>query len=261
MNERYRYGYGEDFPNRDFPFSRQGAMTDHREDEPARRDAATDERDDDEDDAEQRQADRIREAEAGARSDEAGEREREREGAAASTRSDSVFEVEEEPDHPARPAVYQPQPERPATARGEAAPATRSEERPPIALGPPSPSPAPAPATVAPAPPPAAAAAPAAAPRPQAEPVGERTSLLASIDRDSVRSRFLDIQAGFVDEPRQAVQEAERFVDELVQQLLRALEGERTKLKAAIDDGSTEDLRLALRGYRGFVDRLLNLTM
>jgi len=91
--------------------------------------------------------------------------------------------------------------------------------------------------------------------------VGERTSLLASIDRDSVRSRFLDIQAGFVDEPRQAVQEAERFVDELVQQLLRALEGERTKLKAAIDDGSTEDLRLALRGYRGFVDRLLNLTM
>src|SRR6266536_2701441 len=232
MNERYRYGYGEDFPNRDFPFSRQGAMTDHREDEPARRDAATDERDDDEGDA-----------------------------AAASTRSDSVFEVEEEPDHPDRPAVYQPQPERPATARGEAAPATRSEERPPIALGPPSPSPAPAPATVAPAPPPAAAAAPAAGPRPQAEPVGERTSLLASIDRDSVRSRFLDIQAGFVDEPRQAVQEAERFVDELVQQLLRALEGERTKLKAAIDDGSTEDLRLALRGYRGFVDRLLNLTM
>src|SRR6266536_5966480 len=259
MNERYRYGYGEDFPNRDFPFSRQGAMTDHREDEPARRDAATDERDDDEDDAEQRQADRIREAEAGTRRDEAGERD----GAAASTRSDSVFEVEEEPDHPDRPAVYQPQPERPATARGEAAPATRSEERPPIALGPPSPSPAPAPATVAPAPPPppAAPTAPAGAPRPQAEPVGERTSLLASIDRDSVRSRFLDIQAGFVDEPRQAVQEAERFVDELVQQLLRALEGERTKLKAAIDDGSTEDLRLALRGYRGFVDRLLNLTM
>src|SRR6266536_1622850 len=259
MNERYRYGYGEDFPNRDFPFSRQGAMTDHREDEPARRDAATDERDDDEDDAEQRQADRIREAEAGTRRDEAGERD----GAAASTRSDSVFEVEEEPDHPVRPAVYQPQPERPATARGAAAPATRSEERPPIALGPPSPSPAPAPATVAPAPPPPPppAAPPPPARAPQAEPVGERTSLLASIDRDSVRSRFLDIQAGFVDEPRQAVQEAERFVDELVQQLLRALEGERTKLKAAIDDGSTEDLRLALRGYRGFVDRLLNLTM
>jgi hypothetical protein len=85
--------------------------------------------------------------------------------------------------------------------------------------------------------------------------------VLASIDADGIRARFMDIQAGFVDEPRQAVQEAERFVDELVHGLVQVLENERAKLKATIDDGSTEDLRVALRGYRAFVDRLLNLTM
>jgi hypothetical protein len=64
-----------------------------------------------------------------------------------------------------------------------------------------------------------------------------------------------------VDEPRQAVEEAEHFVDDLVHGLVQALENERAKLKATIQDGSTEDLRLALRGYRAFVDRLLNIAM
>ena len=89
--------------------------------------------------------------------------------------------------------------------------------------------------------------------------VEERTSLLGAIDPDETRTRFLDIQAGFVDEPRQAVHEAESFVDDLVLQLVRALETERANLKATLESGSTEDLRVALRGYRAFVDRLLNL--
>jgi hypothetical protein len=102
---------------------------------------------------------------------------------------------------------------------------------------------------------------PGSGPAPVTAPVDERSALLGSLDADATRARFVDIQAGFVDEPRQAVQEAERFVDELVQTLVRSLESERSKLKATIDEGSTEDLRLALRGYRAFVDRLLNLTM
>lgn len=89
--------------------------------------------------------------------------------------------------------------------------------------------------------------------------VGQASSLLGAIDPDETRAKFLDIQAGFVDEPRQAVQEAEDFVDNLVRQLVRALETERASLKAAIESGSTEDLRVALRGYRAFVDRLLKL--
>jgi hypothetical protein len=106
------------------------------------------------------------------------------------------------------------------------------------------------PAAVAAATPePAAAAAAASAP----------DALLASLDAEGARNRFLDIQAGFVDEPRQAVEEAGRFVDELVQRVTEALQAQRSQLQAAGDDASTEDLRLTLRAYRQFVDRLLGL--
>ena len=98
----------------------------------------------------------------------------------------------------------------------------------------------------------AADAAEAVAPAPPA-------TLLASLDATDVRSRFLDIQAGFVDEPRQAVEEASRFVEELVQQVIQALQAQRGQLHGVAAEGSTEDLRLALRGYRQFVDRLLGL--
>jgi hypothetical protein len=101
---------------------------------------------------------------------------------------------------------------------------------------------------------------PGSGPAPVAAP-DERSTLLGSMDTDTIRTRFLDIQAGFVDEPRQAVEEAERFVDEMVQDLVKALANERAKLKATIEEGSTEDLRIALRGYRAFVDRLLNLSI
>jgi hypothetical protein len=62
-----------------------------------------------------------------------------------------------------------------------------------------------------------------------------------------------------VDEPRQAVEEAGRFVDGLVQQVVDALQGQRGQLGGPAPEGSTEDLRLALRAYRQFVDRLLGL--
>jgi hypothetical protein len=80
---------------------------------------------------------------------------------------------------------------------------------------------------------------------------------LGSLDVAAIRNRFIDIQAGFVDEPRQAVEEAGRFVDDLVQQVADALRQQRGQL--AGPEGSTEDLRLALRAYRQFVDRLLGL--
>jgi hypothetical protein len=85
------------------------------------------------------------------------------------------------------------------------------------------------------------------------------TALLASLDAEGVRRRFLDIQASFVDEPRQAVQEAGRFADELVQQVIEVLQAQRGQLQGTVAEGDTEQLRLALRGYRQFVDRLLGL--
>jgi hypothetical protein len=100
-------------------------------------------------------------------------------------------------------------------------------------------------------PPAADAAAPA--------PAGPPASLLGSLDAEDIRNRFLDIQAGFVDEPRQAVEQAGRFVDDLVRQVVDALQGQRGQLTGTPAEGSTEDLRLALRAYRQFVDRLLGL--
>jgi hypothetical protein len=98
---------------------------------------------------------------------------------------------------------------------------------------------------------PAAAAGPATT-----EPA---TPAAVALDADGVRNRFLDIQAGFVDEPRQAVEEAGRLAEELAQQVIDALQAQRGQLEVPVADASTEDLRLALRSYRQFVDRLLGL--
>ncbi|MDP9210218.1 MAG: hypothetical protein M3O65_17365, partial [Actinomycetota bacterium] len=90
-------------------------------------------------------------------------------------------------------------------------------------------------------------------------PAADTPALLGSLDAGEIRNRFLDIQAGFIDEPRQAVEEAGRFVDDLLRQVADALQQQRDQLAGATDEGSTEDLRLALRAYRQFVDRLLGL--
>ena len=100
--------------------------------------------------------------------------------------------------------------------------------------------------------------APVAEP-PADAPAAETPALLGSLDAGAIRNRFLDIQAGFIDEPRQAVEEAGRFVDDLLRQVADSLQQQRGQLAGVTDEGSTEDLRLALRAYRQFVDRLLGL--
>ena len=88
------------------------------------------------------------------------------------------------------------------------------------------------------------------------------TSLLAPNDVEAFRSRWNTIQTGFVDEPRQAVEQADRLVAEAIKRLAEGFAEERANLEAQWgrgDDISTEDLRVALQRYRSFFDRLLSL--
>ena len=104
-------------------------------------------------------------------------------------------------------------------------------------------------------------AEPAAAEAPEPAAAEAAAPAAPSLDADGVRNRFLDIQAGFVDEPRQAVEEAGRLVEELAQQVIDALQAQRGQLQVPAEEASTEDLRLAMRSYRQFVDRLLDLQL
>jgi hypothetical protein len=90
----------------------------------------------------------------------------------------------------------------------------------------------------------------------------EAASLFPADQSSGYRSRWQEIQTGFVDEPRAAVQEADNLVAEMMRQLARTFADERRQLEAQWSEGeeiSTEDLRLALRRYRSFFDRLLSV--
>jgi hypothetical protein len=76
------------------------------------------------------------------------------------------------------------------------------------------------------------------------------------------RSRWQEVQTGFVDEPRHAVAQADGLVAEMMQRLAKVFADARGKLEeqwSRGDDISTEDLRVALRRYRSFFDRLLSV--
>ena len=86
--------------------------------------------------------------------------------------------------------------------------------------------------------------------------------LFVSADADGYRTRWNAIQTGFVDEPRKAVEEADSLVAEVVKRLAEGFAGERQRLEAdweRNDAVSTEDLRQAMRKYRSFFERLLNV--
>jgi polyhydroxyalkanoate synthesis regulator phasin len=87
-----------------------------------------------------------------------------------------------------------------------------------------------------------------------------RRSLLRGDSTASYRERWQEIQASFVDEPRTSVQEADRLVVEVIQELQSSFTSERETLEAQWqrgDDVETEDLRVAFQRYRSFFDRLL----
>jgi len=89
----------------------------------------------------------------------------------------------------------------------------------------------------------------------QAQPAG----LGSAGDQERFVARWQEIQAGFVDEPRRAVQDADALVVDMMDRLARMLASEREQLESFGETGkvSTEDLRQGLRRYRSLFERLL----
>ena len=90
----------------------------------------------------------------------------------------------------------------------------------------------------------------------------ERTMLFRDEEAGQFRTRWTDIQAGFVDSPRSAVERADSLVADTMKRLAEMFSEERSKLEGQWDRGdnvTTEDLRVALQRYRAFFDRLLNI--
>lgn len=103
-----------------------------------------------------------------------------------------------------------------------------------------------------------AASAPVAAAAGEEQPA----PLFSPNDTTELRGQWDSIQAGFVDEPRKAVEQADKLVAAAMKRMAETFATERAKLEGQWDRGddvSTEDLRLALRRYRSFFNRLLSM--
>lgn len=98
-----------------------------------------------------------------------------------------------------------------------------------------------------------------------AEQVTERDtgpSLFPEQELGGLRDRWKEVQTGFVDEPRKAVEQADGLVASAMKRLAEVFAEERSKLEQQWDRGdsvSTEDLRVALQRYRKFFERLLSV--
>ncbi|MGW6144925.1 hypothetical protein [Streptomyces sp. NPDC055140] len=88
----------------------------------------------------------------------------------------------------------------------------------------------------------------------------EATQLLSAEDEEGFRSRWQEIQSKFVDDPRDAVHSADTLVADVMQTLATTFAERKQELEEQWSRGEradTEDLRMALRHYRSFFNRLL----
>jgi len=91
---------------------------------------------------------------------------------------------------------------------------------------------------------------------------GPLLPLLPQRQVEELRARWNTIQASFVDEPRKSVQDADELVGSAIKQLEEVFFAQRAGLEkqwSRGDEVSTENLRVALRHYRGFFDRLVSM--
>jgi len=84
--------------------------------------------------------------------------------------------------------------------------------------------------------------------------------LMGGQEMQRFSAQWTSIQAAFVDDPRKAVEQADRLVEEVIQHMSKTFSSERQKLEGQWSRGdqvSTEDLRVALQRYRQFFQSLL----
>ena len=84
--------------------------------------------------------------------------------------------------------------------------------------------------------------------------------LLGPQESEALRTRWREIQQGFVDDPQKSVLAADGLVAEVMQLLATTFADRKQGLEDQWhrgEEAATEDLRRALRQYRFFFDRLL----
>jgi hypothetical protein len=100
--------------------------------------------------------------------------------------------------------------------------------------------------------------------RPPAEPAPQPLErLIETAEANRLKDRWSEVQSGFIDDPPETVRRADELAAEIVNALGQAL----AERKRSLDDRwrddkddqqpDTEHLRLTLRAYREFVDRML----
>ncbi|MET7904749.1 hypothetical protein ABZS86_26120 [Streptomyces sp. NPDC005355] len=101
-------------------------------------------------------------------------------------------------------------------------------------------------------------------PEPTKTPNGPSFPVLSTSEHDKLAQRLRHAVTGFVDSPHGSVEEADALLDDITLRLADLLAERRRTLRAAWhDDGAviseTEELRLAMRGYRNVLERLLSI--
>jgi hypothetical protein len=96
--------------------------------------------------------------------------------------------------------------------------------------------------------------------QPQAQGQGEQLApLFLPQIAQNFRSQWDEVQIGFVDDPASAVRRADELVAQVMKNLAQTFADERAHMEGEVHDGDTEHMRVALRRYRSFFQRLLSL--